>query len=139
MSTAVWKLIPKKQIGEIEFGADKNDVRKVLGKEYRPFRKSIFAKSTTDAYADYHVYYTKEGALVANETSAEYTYEVEMLNGGVWVETLSDAGVATFANGNFTFDVPVNTDTNSVAIRITITATTATSGSVSSVIVVAAQ
>ena len=67
MSTAVWKLIPKKQIGEIEFGADKNDVRKVLGKEYRPFRKSIFAKSTTDAYADYHVYYTKEDTLEAIE------------------------------------------------------------------------
>ena len=28
MSTAVWKLIPKKQIGEIEFGADKKNVRK---------------------------------------------------------------------------------------------------------------
>ena len=67
MSTAVWKLIPKKQIGEIEFGADKKNVRKVLGKEYRPFRKSIFSKSTTDAYADYHVYYTNEGALEAIE------------------------------------------------------------------------
>lgn len=67
MSTTTWKLIPTKQIGEICFGVDKKAVRKVLGKDCRPFRKTIFAKSTTDAYADYHVYYTKEDTLEAIE------------------------------------------------------------------------
>ena len=39
--------------------------------EYKPFKKSLFSKSKTDEYKDYHVYYSKENELEAIEIFGE--------------------------------------------------------------------
>ena len=71
MSAQPWKLVPNKAIGPLEFGMDKASVRDVLGEEYKPFKKSLFSKSKTDEYKDYHVYYSKENELEAIEIFGE--------------------------------------------------------------------
>ena len=67
MKNTVLDFIPNKQIGDVRFGMKKQDVQNILGKKYRSFRKSIFSKSSTDAYTDYHVYDTQDGCLEAVE------------------------------------------------------------------------
>lgn len=90
MKNTVLDFIPNKQIGDVRFGMKKQDVRNILGKKYRSFRKSIFSKSTTDAYSDYHVYYTQDGTLEAVEIfgSVEVWFKGEKLFPGTVAEAL---------------------------------------------------
>ncbi len=67
MNNKKWKLNPGTSIGPLEFGMDRANVRRALGEKYKPFRKSIFSKSTSDSYGSFHVYYSKENRLVAIE------------------------------------------------------------------------
>ncbi len=76
MIQKAWRLISKEAIGPIQFGMQQKEVRAILGKEYRPFRKSIFAKSTTDAYANLHVYYSSAGEMEAIEFFGDHVVEL---------------------------------------------------------------
>ena len=67
MNEKKWKLVPGKTIGQVDFGMDRACVRDILGEKYKPFKKSLFSKSLSDSYSGYHVFYSKDGKLVAIE------------------------------------------------------------------------
>lgn len=62
-----WSIIPTVSINGIEFGTDRSIVRKILGKPERTFRKSPTSDNTSDAYSNYHVYYSADNKLKAIE------------------------------------------------------------------------
>ena len=67
MNIEYWNLVPAVSVNGIEFGTERSVVKKILGKPKRVFRKTPDAGNTTDAYADYHVYYSAEDKLEAIE------------------------------------------------------------------------
>ena len=67
MSSSKWELVPAVSINGIEFGTERSVVKKILGKPKKVFRKSSDAANTTDAYANFHAYYTADDKLEAIE------------------------------------------------------------------------
>ena len=67
MDMKKWNLVPGKSIGPLEFGMDRASVRELIGEKFKPFKKSLFSKSLSDSYKSFHVYYSKEGVLIAIE------------------------------------------------------------------------
>lgn len=51
----------------LEFGCERELVRKTLGSKYRELKKSIVARNTIDAYEYCHVYYTADDKFEAIE------------------------------------------------------------------------
>jgi len=58
--------IPLISIGNVFFGEDRRDVRKKLG-EFHEYKKSKFAKATTDDFGFCHVYYDVQNKCDAIE------------------------------------------------------------------------
>jgi len=67
MSNTGWNVIPNVSVNGLDFGIERTAVRKVLGKPKKVFRKTSSSENTTDAYADFHVYYSPEDQLEAIE------------------------------------------------------------------------
>ena len=67
MSISNWNVVPTVSVNGIEFGTDRSIVKKALGKPKRVFKKASNSVNTTDAYPDYHVYYSTEDKLEAIE------------------------------------------------------------------------
>ena len=67
MSITNWNLVPAVSINGIEFGTEHSLVKKALGKPKSVFRKTTNSGNTTDAYADFHVYYSADDRLEAIE------------------------------------------------------------------------
>ena len=62
-----WELKPLKSIGPIEFGADREEVRKILESDFQEYKKTASSLNTTDTYDGYHVFYTQENKCKAVE------------------------------------------------------------------------
>ena len=62
-----WELIPNDSVNGMKFGMERSEIRKLLGKPEKVFRKTSAAVNTTDAYADFHVYYSAEDRMEAIE------------------------------------------------------------------------
>ena len=58
---------PLKSVGEIEFGMDRELVRKTINRQYDEFRKNKFSINTTDDFGEFHVYYDKTNCCEAVE------------------------------------------------------------------------
>lgn len=67
MNKNIWEIIPTVSINGLEFGTDRAKVREILGKPKMTFKKTSTSVNTTDAYADYHVYYSADDKLEAIE------------------------------------------------------------------------
>ena len=67
MDNTNWNVQPNVSVNKIEFGTDRAYVRKLLGKPKRVFKKTANAVNTTDAYEDFHVYYSADDNLEAIE------------------------------------------------------------------------
>ena len=67
LSIMNWEIIPNESINGMRFGMERSDVRKILGKPKRVFKKTNEAVNTTDAYLDFHVYYSSDDRLEAIE------------------------------------------------------------------------
>ena len=81
------------------------------------------------------------GPKVTSAGTVHYEYTVEILNGGIWVETTSGSGDAIYSasSGNFAFASPVNVASNSSDLRITITASNNVIGTVEYQLVINAK
>lgn len=66
----VFKIIPYKGVGEIEFGMSRDKVRELFNNAYVEFIKSTNSENTTDDFSDIHVYYNN-----LNECEAVEIYE----------------------------------------------------------------
>lgn len=66
-----------KDVKGVPFGAERETVRKVFGKNYKEMKKSIFSKNTMDAYDDFHIYYTKDNKFDAIEIFGEIEIRME--------------------------------------------------------------
>ena len=62
-----WILVPLKKINDIEFGRNRDDIRKKLDLEYEEFKKNEFSKNTTDDYGDLYLYYDENNKFEAAE------------------------------------------------------------------------
>ena len=60
-------VIPNKSVGKVEFGCDRNLVRKEYGINFQEIKKSVFSKNTIDVYDNYHFYYSNDNKLDAIE------------------------------------------------------------------------
>lgn len=67
MSKMCWSLLPTLSVNGMEFGTDRSNVRSILGKPTRVFKKTSASNNTTDVYADFHVYYSTDDKLNALE------------------------------------------------------------------------
>ena len=67
MSISNWNLVTTISINGIEFGKIRSVVKKNLGKPKRVFKKTPDAVNTTDAYANFHVFYSADDKLEAIE------------------------------------------------------------------------
>lgn len=65
-----WNAVLNVSVDGIEFGTDRSVVRKILGKPKRVFSKTSDSVNTTDAYADFHAYYSADDKLEAIEVFA---------------------------------------------------------------------
>lgn len=62
-----WILNPCESINGIDFGSDREEVRKKLGLEFTEFKKSKYSKNTTDDYGSFHVFYDDNNKMEAIE------------------------------------------------------------------------
>ncbi len=58
-------IIPFKKVGMLEFGMEREKIRKFLGPNYVTFKKSLWELNTTDDYSELglHLYYTEDDKL----------------------------------------------------------------------------
>ena len=57
---------PLKKVDKIEFGMERDVVRKLYG-EYEEFKKSEYSENTTDDFGSFHVYYDENDKCEAVE------------------------------------------------------------------------
>lgn len=57
---------PLKKVDKIEFGMERDAVRKLYG-EYEEFKKSEYSENTTDDFGNFHVYYDENNKCEAVE------------------------------------------------------------------------
>ena len=57
---------PLKKVDKIEFGMERDVVRKLYG-EYEEFKKSEYSENTTDDFGNFHVYYDENNKCEAVE------------------------------------------------------------------------
>lgn len=57
---------PFSGVGDIKFGANREEVRNLLG-SYTEFRKTRFSKNTTDDFGGFHVFYSNKNTVDAVE------------------------------------------------------------------------
>lgn len=57
---------PFSSVGKISFGANRDEVRNILG-QFTEFRKTRFSKNTTDDFGGLHVYYNEGDTVDAIE------------------------------------------------------------------------
>ncbi len=63
----VWNLNPCKDVNGIKFGTDREEVRRILGENYKEYRKTEYDDETTDDYGDFHVFYDEDNKMEAIE------------------------------------------------------------------------
>ncbi len=63
---------PFSSVGKISFGANRDEVRNILG-QFTEFRKTRFSKNTTDDFGGLHVYYSEEDTVDAVEFFPQHT------------------------------------------------------------------
>ena len=66
-----WSATPLEEINGIKFGMSRSEVRKVVGSEYKEFRKNKFSKTTTDDFGICHVFYNLDDKCEAVEVFSE--------------------------------------------------------------------
>jgi len=69
---------PLQEVNGVKFGCNRKAARKAFGSKFKEVKKTVFSKSTMDAYDDYHVYYTPDGEFEAIEIFGDVTV---MVNG----------------------------------------------------------
>ncbi len=69
-----WEFKPTKSVGNISFGMSRDDVHKVIGNDFKEFKKSRFSKNSTDDYGKFHVFYTQDNYVEA----VEFFEEIEI-------------------------------------------------------------
>lgn len=62
-----WILNPCEKINGINFGEDREEVRKKLNSEFTEFKKTKYSKNTTDDYGCFHVFYDDNNKMEAIE------------------------------------------------------------------------
>lgn len=67
-----------KSVGEVYFGMDRDEVRKILG-DYTEFKKSRISKNTTDDFGICHVYYDLDNKCTAVELFDDVTIKVSKI------------------------------------------------------------
>ena len=63
----IYTIIPFKSVNRIEFGINRNEIFKKLGKPKKSFKKTSFAKTETDMYNNFHIYYDENYNFAAIE------------------------------------------------------------------------
>jgi hypothetical protein len=58
-------IVPFEKVGDLLFGAKREEVRKLLGPDFETFRKAQWSTNTTDDYSalGLHLYYNKQDEL----------------------------------------------------------------------------
>ena len=64
---AKWIVSPLLQVGNIELGASREDVRHAIGLPASQFKKTPMSENTTDDYRSFHVYYDQNDRCEAVE------------------------------------------------------------------------
>ena len=90
MENKVWNVIPTVSVNNLEFGIERSNVREILGKPKRIFKKTDNSVNTTDAYSDYHVYYTTDDKLEAIEFIGD-NISISMNSHLIYPGTLNEA------------------------------------------------
>ncbi len=62
-----FKIKTYEAVGDLTFKMNKNQVRKILGNDYKEFKKSRLSKTLTDNYKYAHIYYNENDNLDAIE------------------------------------------------------------------------
>lgn len=63
-------------VNGISFGSSDRVVHKEFGKAKRTFKKAFFSKGHTDAYNDFHIFYSDKGQFEAIEVFGEVSVSV---------------------------------------------------------------
>lgn len=71
-----WIVEPLKKVNGISFGMCRTEVRKILGTEFKEFKKSKFSKNTTDDYGFCHVFYDATNKCEAIEIFDDITVSI---------------------------------------------------------------
>ncbi len=82
-------VIPLKQVGLIEFGMSRAEVRQLADMSYSEFMKAPTSSSLTDDFGAFHVYYDSNDQCEAVEVFSEL--EVEVMGKLIFPTSLEDA------------------------------------------------
>ena len=62
-----WNLNPTQKIGNLKFGLHRKDIRSIINKQFKEYKKSQLSENTTDDYIDFQIFYNKDDSFVAIE------------------------------------------------------------------------
>jgi hypothetical protein len=65
--TIKWNAKPLESVNNIKFGTDRNQVQKLMGRNFTEFKKTKSSTQKTDDYGICHIYYDKENKFCAME------------------------------------------------------------------------
>ena len=82
-------VIPLKQVGLIEFGMSRAEVRQLVDMSYSEFMKAPTSSNPTDDFGAFHVYYDSNDQCEAVEVFSEL--EVEVMGKLIFPTSLEDA------------------------------------------------
>jgi hypothetical protein len=84
-----WKFEPTIKIGELRFGMDRSDVRKLFG-NHEEFKKTKYSKNTTDDFGSFHVFYDENDKCEAIEIfkDIEVSFESKKIFPGHFLDVL---------------------------------------------------
>lgn len=82
-------VIPLKQVGLIEFGMSRAEVRQLADMSYSEFMKAPTSSNLTDDFGAFHVYYDSNDQCEAVEVFSEL--EVEVMGKLIFPTSLEDA------------------------------------------------
>ncbi len=75
-------------VNGIKFGADRSEVRELMGTDFVEYKKSKYSKNTTDDFGGIHVFYDSNNKAGAFEIYNDY--EVEIDNKVVFPDNISE-------------------------------------------------
>ena len=68
---------PLEKINDLNFGTDREEVRKYFGNNFKEFKKSKFSPNTTDAYDYFHIFYDENNKFEAIEIFDDVIVSIE--------------------------------------------------------------
>lgn len=74
-----YEIIPYKRVGAIEFGYEREKVRKILG-DFTEFKKTKKSQNTSDDFGHLHVFYNQENKCEAIELFPEADVFMDRFN-----------------------------------------------------------